>query len=67
MYLVILFAYYTECGLSPNVSLTCTDGTARVRWAASEPNCQFDCKAYWSCSNGTDVIYRDEVSTYIYS
>ena len=61
----MLFLTLTECGLSPHVSLTCTDGSAHVDWAPSQSYCSFDCKAYWTCRhNGTDVIYRDEVGTH---
>ena len=48
------FVLLTECGLAPNVTLNCTDGSAHVDWVASQLYCQFDCKAYWKCTNMTN-------------
>ena len=55
--LVTEFISFTECGGAPTVTLNCSSGSAHVEWAASEPGCQFDCKAHWTCVNcinGTD-------------
>ena len=50
------------CGGPPNVTLSCTNGTAYVDWVASKPGCQFDCKAYWICT-GPNVTHTEEVGT----
>jgi len=39
------------------------DRFAHVDWVASQPGCQFDCKAYWTCANGINVPYQDEVGS----
>ena len=58
----LTLAFLTECGLAPTVRLNCTDnGAAHVQWEASEPGCQYDCKAYWTCVNGIP-IHHNEVS-----
>ena len=49
----------TDCGLAPNVTLNCTDGSALVNWVASQPGCQHDCKAEWRCTNMAD--YHEEI------
>ena len=49
----------TDCGLAPNVTLNCTDGSAHVNWVASLPGCQHDCKAQWRCTNMAD--YHEEI------
>ena len=53
------------CGSEPNVTLSCnyTNGTAYVDWAASKPDCQFDCKAHWICACRNNITYIDEVGT----
>ena len=48
----------TECGLAPNVTLNCTDGSAHVEWNASLPRCQHNCEAQWTCTNMVD--YHEE-------
>ena len=48
-----LLYIFSECGGAPSVTLNCADGSAHVDWTASEPGCQFDCQAHWSCTNMT--------------
>ena len=50
----------TECGHAPNVTLNCTDGSAKVDWVAG---CQsiYDCRGLWSCTNMID--YHQEMVT----
>ena len=55
------FIFLAECGLAPNVTLSCNDGSAHVEWVASQPHCQFDCKAHWTCVNGT-YTHKEEVT-----
>lgn len=55
--------YWIGCGLAPTVTLNCMDRFAHVDWVASQPGCQFDCKAYWTCANGINVPYQDEVGS----
>ena len=45
---------FTECGLAPNVTLNCNNGSAHVEWVASQPACQYDCTARWTCKNHTN-------------
>ena len=55
------FIYLAECGFAPNVTLNCNDRSAHVKWVASQPDCQYFCKAYWTCVNGT-YTHKDEVT-----
>ena len=58
------FGILTECRHAPNVTLNCTDGSARVNWVASIPHCQFDCRVLWSCTNMTDY-HQEMVTSYV--
>ena len=44
------FVLLIGCGLAPNITLNCTDGSAYVDWVAG---CQsiYDCKGHWKCTN----------------
>ena len=55
-------SFFAECGLAPTVTIKCANGSAHVDWVASKPSCQRDCKAYWTCTNGTHH-HNDEVHT----
>ena len=57
---VYTITFFAECGLAPTVTLTCANGSTHVDWVASKPGCQNDCKAHWTCTNGTDH-YNDKV------
>ena len=50
-----------ECGQAPNVTLNCADGSGHVDWTPPEAGCYFDCKAYWTCVNGSGTPYKEEV------
>ena len=58
------FIFLAECGLAPTVILKCTYRSAHVEWVASQPGCQYDCKASWSCVNGT-YTHKEEVTRYL--
>ena len=56
-----IFLADLECGLAPTVTLNCNNKSAHVKWVASRPGCQYDCKAHWICVNGT-YTHKDEVT-----
>ena len=55
------FIYLAECGLAPNVTLNCNDRSAHVEWVASQSDCHYFCKAYWTCVSGANT-HKDEVT-----
>ena len=63
--LTYTYIFLAECGLAPHVTINCTDGgSAHVDWATSCKD-QFDCKAYWNCTNGRDH-HHEEVFYFVY-
>ena len=51
------------CGSGPEVNLNCTNEAVHVDWAASKPDCQFDCKAHLICACPNNVTHMNEVGT----